>query len=220
MTIQNGEIINICNFGCRKFAGGFPSLFYWMSLIPVVPLIKFLVTELCCGVAKAVKDQPSNTAIGSFDNAANFKTESVPRAFTESNFALPKMVFEKFGDLAQKFSLQGIASAIPANALNLSTLKGMSLQNAQNSLNSFGVSSDVQQVNSRAEIPLFSNALASPLDLVAPFARNGDHVTIYQIQGSVADVQRSTAAHPQMVLGLQKQVDAMKAEIEVLKARK
>jgi hypothetical protein len=220
LTIRNGVITNVCNFGCRKFAGGFPSFFYWLSLIPIIPALKRLVTELCCGTTEGTITGIGSSNRFAFNAAANVgPTGSVQRAFTEGNFALPRAFFARVGDLSQKLSLQGLASSIPVGGLNLATVQGMSLQNAQNSLNSFGVTYEVRQVNSSANVPLSPGGLSSPLDLVAPFAQSGDHVVIYQIQstGAVAAVQRANVAQTQSVLDLQKQVATMKADIEVLK---
>ena len=222
VTIQNGKVTNICNFGCRQFAGGFPSFFYWLSLIPIIPLIKRAITLACCGSPTTdIKNSVAGVRSSAFDIAPNAgSTETVQRAFTEGNFALVRTLFARFGDLAQKFSLQGLASAIPPGGLNLAVVQGMSLQDAQNSLNSFGVTYEVQQVNSSADVPLFPGGSSSPLDLVAPFAGKGDHVVIYQVQGTgaIAAVQRANVAQTQTVLDLQKQVATMKADIEVLKA--
>ena len=60
------------------------------------------------------------------------------RALAEGNFALPRMLLERFGDFMQKFSLDGIINSIPSGGLNLATLRGMSVGNAQESLNKFG----------------------------------------------------------------------------------
>lgn len=48
LTIKNGKIINICNFSCRHYAGSFPSMFYWLSLVPVIPLFGKVLQCLCC----------------------------------------------------------------------------------------------------------------------------------------------------------------------------
>jgi hypothetical protein len=48
LTIKNGKIINICNFSCRHYAGSFPSMFYWLSLVPVIPLLGKVIQCICC----------------------------------------------------------------------------------------------------------------------------------------------------------------------------
>lgn len=48
LTIKNGKIIDICNFSCRHYAGSFPSLYYWLSLVPIVPVIGKVLQHICC----------------------------------------------------------------------------------------------------------------------------------------------------------------------------
>jgi hypothetical protein len=205
VTIQDGEIIDICNLGCRQFAGGFPSFFYWLSLVPIIPLLKSLITQACCGGIKTADP-----------------TQVLKRAVTEGNFALPRMLFERFGDLAQNFSLEGMVSKIPANNLNLATLRGMKVESAKNTLASFNIASHVQQVKSRAEIPLLPDGLMSPIKSLLPFAAHGDRVVLYNLEGTstVAEVRQSAFAAPQDMTELSNQVAAMKADIARLKAKK
>jgi hypothetical protein len=48
LTIKNGKIINICNFSCRHYAGSFPSMYYWLSLVPIIPLFGKALQFVCC----------------------------------------------------------------------------------------------------------------------------------------------------------------------------
>jgi hypothetical protein len=61
---ENGdyEILRICNTSCRRYAGSFPNWSYWLSLVPVVPLIGQLVKVLCCTpiANEAVENWPRN----------------------------------------------------------------------------------------------------------------------------------------------------------------
>lgn len=48
LTIKNGKIIHICNFSCRHYAGSFPSLYYWLSLVPIIPIFGKVLQYICC----------------------------------------------------------------------------------------------------------------------------------------------------------------------------
>jgi hypothetical protein len=48
VTIQEGEVYNVCNFSRRKYVKSFPTIGYWLSLIPVAPLIQRAVEYACC----------------------------------------------------------------------------------------------------------------------------------------------------------------------------
>ena len=108
VTIKDGKIIDICNFNCRKFAGAFPSFFYWLSIVPIVPLIRSVVDSFCCGPAFLRRNSPLVNEMEKIDPAGGLQ-----RALAEGNFALPRMLLERFGDFMQKFSLDGIINSIP-----------------------------------------------------------------------------------------------------------
>jgi hypothetical protein len=221
VTIKDGKITEICNFGCRQFAGSFPSFFYWLSLIPLVPLLKNLIDDICCSPAFLARNSPLVNNLAKLDPAGLLQS-----AITDGNFALPRMLVDRLGDIIQRFSLQGAVGSIPTNSLNLATLRGMSTENAESALKQFGISAQIQQVNSRGDIPLVPPAVNSLADL-APFAQRGDHAILYVSGGNVMEVQRSapTQANNQAdaqpnadVLEMRKQIAALQADIATLKA--
>jgi hypothetical protein len=48
LTIVDGKIVSICNYGCRTYAGSWPTFNRWLSLVPVLPLLGVLLEYLCC----------------------------------------------------------------------------------------------------------------------------------------------------------------------------
>lgn len=50
VEIRGGKVYNICNFSKRKYVKSFPTVGYWLSTIPVIPMVNFLFTKLCCKV--------------------------------------------------------------------------------------------------------------------------------------------------------------------------
>ncbi len=48
VTVRDDTIVSICNFSCRQYAGAFPTLFYWLSALPIIPVISTAVRALCC----------------------------------------------------------------------------------------------------------------------------------------------------------------------------
>lgn len=48
VEIRNNAVYKICNFDKRKYVKSFPTLDYWLSVIPVMPLIRETVTRFCC----------------------------------------------------------------------------------------------------------------------------------------------------------------------------
>ncbi len=48
LSLEDNQVNNICNFTKRKYVKSFPTLAYWLSLIPIAPLVSWLVEEFCC----------------------------------------------------------------------------------------------------------------------------------------------------------------------------
>jgi len=48
ITIKNGQVFKICNFSLRKYVHSFPTVEYWLSVIPIIPLITKAVEGFCC----------------------------------------------------------------------------------------------------------------------------------------------------------------------------
>ena len=48
ITIKNGKVFKVCNFSLRKYVHSFPTVEYWLSVIPIIPVIKKAVETFCC----------------------------------------------------------------------------------------------------------------------------------------------------------------------------
>jgi hypothetical protein len=48
LTIVDSKITRICNFGCRRHSGAWPTIYHWLSIVPVLPLLGVLIEALCC----------------------------------------------------------------------------------------------------------------------------------------------------------------------------
>lgn len=50
LSLRDGEVYNICNFTKRKYVKTFSSISYWLSLIPIGPLVTWAIEQFCCMV--------------------------------------------------------------------------------------------------------------------------------------------------------------------------
>lgn len=50
VEIKGGSIYKICNFSKRKYVKSFPTVEYWLSAVPVLPLVGKAVEAFCCAV--------------------------------------------------------------------------------------------------------------------------------------------------------------------------
>ena len=57
VEVRNGKVYHICNFSKRKYVKSFHTVEYWLSTVPVLPIIKEAFTKFCC----TVLDTPQST---------------------------------------------------------------------------------------------------------------------------------------------------------------
>ncbi|HJU52951.1 MAG TPA: DUF6519 domain-containing protein, partial [Pyrinomonadaceae bacterium] len=95
ITIKGGEVYKICNFSLRKYVHSFPTVEYWLSLVPVIPLIAKAVEKFCCAVLPDF--------FGRFQ--ASKDTQSANQFSSQSMFAASSLMQTiNFGSLAGQFN--------------------------------------------------------------------------------------------------------------------
>jgi hypothetical protein len=57
ISFKNGNVYQICNFHHRKYVHTFPTVEYWMSFVPILPLLKNAVEKACCSVLSGLFDK-------------------------------------------------------------------------------------------------------------------------------------------------------------------
>lgn len=50
IDIRDNKVYKICNFGKRRDVWTFPKVEYWLSIVPIIPMVKQAVTRVCCMV--------------------------------------------------------------------------------------------------------------------------------------------------------------------------
>lgn len=68
VDIKNGRVHHICNFSKRKYVKSFKMVEYWMSVIPVMPLVREAFAQFCCMVI-----EPYNKKEATSDNNPFFR---------------------------------------------------------------------------------------------------------------------------------------------------
>jgi hypothetical protein len=82
VSFQGGKVYQICNFHHRKYVHTFPTVEYWLSLVPVLPMLKMAVEKLCCTaitetfdkMAAAIGGDPKSSDVISATMAQNAMT--------------------------------------------------------------------------------------------------------------------------------------------------
>ena len=50
ITIKKGKVFKVCNFSMRKYVHSFPTVEYWLSVVPIIPVVKMALEKFCCSV--------------------------------------------------------------------------------------------------------------------------------------------------------------------------
>jgi hypothetical protein len=50
ITVRESEVYQVCNFSKRKYVKSFPTVDYWLSILPVLPLLDKAVEKICCAI--------------------------------------------------------------------------------------------------------------------------------------------------------------------------
>jgi len=50
VSIRAGSVYKVCNFSRRRYVKSFPTVGYWLSLVPVLPALRELVGRACCAL--------------------------------------------------------------------------------------------------------------------------------------------------------------------------
>ena len=50
ISIRDNEVYRVCNFSRRRYVKSFPTVEYWLSVVPILPLLRKAFEELCCAV--------------------------------------------------------------------------------------------------------------------------------------------------------------------------
>jgi BMFP domain-containing protein YqiC len=59
VSFKDDKVYQICNFHRRHYVHSFRTIEYWMSVIPILPVLKFGVEALCCSVITGFFDKLS-----------------------------------------------------------------------------------------------------------------------------------------------------------------
>jgi hypothetical protein len=212
LTIRNDRIMRICNFSCRRHAGAFPSLSYWLSLVPIIPLIRWAVQWICCIPDLVRVESPLVNdfvrLLDRIDSSGNLR-----KSVVAEDFALPKYYAAKLKGAVDKISIEGLGEPIRPDAINLTLLVNKPVRQVQTRLKKAKVTPIWRDVASVAEVPALKNLIKSP------FATSGDTVLVYRLKKEVVGFERYDLPKEftESLTQLDKKVKKLEKEVEKLK---
>jgi hypothetical protein len=144
ITVKNGKVYKICNLEARQYVKTFKTWGYWLSLIPIIPLVKTLVSRFCCSILPELASKVS--APQSDDNLpyrgfATTNGETLRYAASKVGSLKTADMLAAFGQQAtpvSKLTLDAVASpfkpSISVTGYQLDQANGLSLDQAKTNL--------------------------------------------------------------------------------------
>lgn len=211
VTIKGGKILSICNHSCRRYAGAFPSMFYWLSLVPVLPLIAKALAALCCAPDLLRRNSPLVNdlmpILDKVDPTGNFR-----RAVVSNDFALPKTYLARVVASGEIPFAARIARSLDIAGATTSQA-GSDTAAARASLGAAGVTVATQEV-AVADESRFIAAMRNQ-----PLLKRGDSVRLYTRGGKVIAAVREDSAQPAYAAAAlgQDEIAALRQEVAALR---
>jgi hypothetical protein len=214
VTVKGDKILRICNHSCRRYAGAFPSTFYWMSLVPVLPLIGKLLAWLCCRPELLRRNSPLvNDLMPALD--AIDPTGRLRQAIVGNNFALPKLYIERLAKTVDPRSFAGRLLGSLYHGLIAAGEAGGSVKGARDRFKAADISVEEREVDEAEADRLIGAMLRHPL--VQP----GDSVVVHKRGDRVVAVTPATTAPANAELdSLRTELKQLRNEVRALKRHK
>lgn len=189
VTVQNGRVVRICNFSCRRYAGSFPSLFYWLSAFPITSQIATQFRRLCCESGIVERLDPA----GTFRMAAR-----------SGSYAAPRMLSANLNAMLKQVSLENFVSAAGPGTVSLPSLIGLPASQAVETLKRSNIQVAERQVQSATDVPQSGptgNLFASPGSAVIAYSVNQQIVGFapYDLGQQLADTRAEVEALRSMI---------------------
>ena len=216
ITVKGGKIVDICNLSCRHYAGSFPSMFYWLSAIPIVPVISWLMRSICCAPDLLQANSPIVNKLPDLLSALD-PTGGLQRGLMNQRFAGPAFLGQQLLSLQPAVIAAQSAKGI-GTALTLPGAIGRPADDVQKDLGGKGVTAITRELPQGAPVPSSAGLLT------LPFSGAADHVVLYTSGGKVVGITPATGAEivsnakDAQILDLQNQLKAVRDDVAVLKA--
>ena len=215
VDIRESQVYKICNFSKRHYVKSFPTVGYWLSLVPIIPMLKKAVEKFCCSIVPNLFSKHQNKALGgpkaafsgnlSADNGAAFsgakplvsgaQTRAAMGAFNRTDFKAQARTFTKramiYRTLGTDAALESARSRVPArDKVDKAQLVGNSVPEAQAELARKGVQvQEVVEYDGKQASTLIAEYAKTP-----PRLSEGDSVVLYKKDGKVLFYARKEAA--------------------------
>ncbi|MBN4077017.1 hypothetical protein JYT48_01965 [Mariprofundus ferrooxydans] len=207
VSIRRQQISKVCNFSKRRYVKSFPTMSYWMSILPLGSLLNNAIEKLCCSVVPALLQQPEarkQNTIGRSQTTAKRPGHSMRNyAYMLQSADIPQTMTRKSENISVMSQLGKHALAAgfqdsltrPNQGVRKTALTNQPVDIAKQSLQQRGIAvSGIKEYSAQAGIRNIVDFANTP-----EYLKKGDAVTLYQQDGQVkyyALDPASTAKNP------------------------
>ena len=210
VDIREGRVYHICNSRRREVLT-FPKVSYWLSLVPVIPALSYLVREFCCLVLPDVFKPATGEGKDVITAASVLK---VREQLTLTRFsAIKKEAFARFGQMGglvlNTTKNQAIAPLQKQSVLQSNQLVKEDAEVAKRRLADSGVEvAEVADYDSAVEKGGWSKVSQMQFSY-----QPGDRVTLYTRNGRVVMVTRATETAASATPEVEKEISRLNGEL-------
>lgn len=212
VTVKGDKILRICNHSCRRYAGAFPSTFYWMSLLPVLPLFGKLLAWLCCRPELLRRNSPLvNDLMPALDGLD--PTGRLRKAIIGDDFALPRLYIQQIAKTVDPSSFAARLLLRLYNGLISAGEAGSKIKVARRRFEAADIAVEERPVDEDNEDRLVNAMLKHPM------AQAGGSVVMHTRGDRVVAVTPAPVADSQ-IESLRAELAQLRGEVRALKRQK
>ena len=151
VSVRNNEVYKVCNFSGRKYVKSFPTLEYWLSVVPVIPVIDKAMEMICCAVLPDLFRKYTAPQAGAYQTAVKgsdmrggmsyVQTTNFSNLFAKSTSQV-KMAGGLSLDVLSNFARQTVTAPAPTKktgGLQQTEVAGKPVASAEKQLKTAGV---------------------------------------------------------------------------------
>ncbi len=188
IQIRASEVYRICNLDRRRYVKSFPTYGYWLSIVPILPIVKWLIERFCCAVLPDYfRNYQAGEKAGSIDRLSSdqmISAKNFAQNINLSSFAGAQMARLS---TSRKLATDAMSAAVfnyqPAAAAQIdqNDLVGQQTEVANQRLAAANIVVDsVQPYNPTAVTTNITTFLGAPTTVPS-----GSHVVLYEQNGVV-----------------------------------
>jgi hypothetical protein len=230
VSVRGGQVDKVCNFSRRRYVKSFPTVGYWLSLVPIAPFIDRAVEEFCCLVLPGLFSKATAPAANAYQapvTGLQMRSGLATAMTTDFRGMLSSRIGQvRLGrQVATDFVGQRLAArpAVvappPSTGLRQNDLAGRPVEDATRRLEEANVTVESVEAYDPTRVTTNLRRLATTPPRVPPGARvklytEGDTVRFYEVVSAERVAPAGPVAGPAEVEALRTSLEEVRSELQ------